>query len=96
MTHYIVAFMPQAIDDLERLDTPVAQRILKKLTWLSKSFDSLPGEMLSGEFKGFCRLRTGSYRVIYTADRERCVLTVHMIGHRRDIYKRRGSHQADR
>jgi len=56
--------MPQAIDDLERLDKPVAQRILSKLTWLSKSFDSLPAEMLSGELKGFCRLRTGSYRVI--------------------------------
>ena len=80
--------MPQAIDDLGRLDRPIGQRIINKLKWLSHGFDTLGPNTLSGEFRGLHRLRVGSYRVIYAADREHRVLTVHLVGHRRDIYKR--------
>jgi len=80
--------MPQAADDLRHLGKPVAQRILHKLKWLSQNFDDLTPRKLTGELGGFCRLRVGSYRVIYTANREEHELVIHLIGHRRDIYKR--------
>jgi len=88
VTGYRIIFMPQAGDDLRHLDKPTAQRILHKLKWLSQNFNDLTPEKLTGEFRGFCRLRVGSYRVIYTADREERELVIHLIGHRRDIYKR--------
>ena len=88
MTEYLIAFMPQANNDLRRLDKTVAQRIVYKLKWLSQNFDDLTPETLTGALKGFYRLRVGSYRVIYTAQQEEHLLMVHLIGHRRDIYKR--------
>lgn len=45
--------MPQATNDLLRLDKPVAQRIANKLKWLSQNFEELMPETLTGEFKGF-------------------------------------------
>ena len=87
MTEYLIVFMPQATDDLRRLDKPVAQRIIHKLKWLSQNFNDLTHERLTGELKGFCKLRVGSYRVIYTANQEEHLLVIHLIGHRRDIYR---------
>jgi mRNA interferase RelE/StbE len=80
--------MPQAADDLRHLGKPVAQRILHKLKWLSENFDDLTLQKLRGELREFCRLRVGSYRVIYTANREEHELVIHLIGHHREIYKR--------
>lgn len=80
--------MPQARDDLRRLDKPTAQRILHKLKWLSQNFKDLAPDRLTGELREFYRLRVGSYRVIYTANQEEHQLVIHLIGHRRDIYKR--------
>ena len=88
MTEYLIVFMPQATNDLRRLDKPIAQRILHKLKWLSRNFNDLTPNKLTGELRGFYKLRVGSYRVIYTANQEEHLLMVHLIGHRRDIYRR--------
>ena len=80
--------MPRAVTELRHLDKPVAERVINKLKWLSRSFDELTPEILTGELRGFYKLRAGSYRVIYTVNREEHLLLVHIIGHRRDIYKR--------
>lgn len=88
MTEYLIVFMPQASDDLRRLDKPVAQRILYKLKWLSQNFNDLTPEKLTGELRGLYRLRVGSYRVVYAVEQEEHQIVIHLIGHRRDIYKR--------
>lgn len=80
--------MPQAVDDLARLHTAIARRIVNKLRWLSQNYSNLTPETLTGDMKGFCKLRAGSYRIIYTANQKEHVLMVHLIGHRRDIYRR--------
>jgi mRNA interferase RelE/StbE len=80
--------MPQAVNDLRRLDKPIAQRILYKLKWLSQNFSNITPNKLTGELGGFYKLRVGSYRAIYTANQEERLLVVHLIGHRRDIYRR--------
>ena len=84
---YQVKFMPQAIEDVRHLDKVIAQRILTKIRWLSKNFDNLTPEVLSGEWKGLLKLRAGSYRVVYTVNQKSQLLIVHLIRHRRDIYK---------
>lgn len=86
---YTVEFSPEAVDDLGRLEKPIAQRILRKVKWLSENFDMLSPESLSAEFKGLFKLKVGSYRVIYEAAQHRRLLIIHLIGHRRDIYRKR-------
>jgi mRNA interferase RelE/StbE len=86
---YRVEFRPQAAQDFEKLDTATAERVLRKLRWLAGNFDSINPETLAGPFAGLLKLRVGDYRVIYQADREKQVLTVRLLGHRREIYKQR-------
>ena len=86
---YEVSFKPEAVDDLRRLDKAVAQRILRRVRWLSENFDSATPESLTGEFKGLFKFRVGSYRVIYEVARGEHLLTVHLVGHRREVYKRK-------
>jgi len=85
---YRIEFTQQAADDLQKLNKDVAQRVVSKLKWLSQNFDDLTPDVLTGELKGLYKLRIGSFRVIYSANRDAHLLTVHLVGHRRDIYKR--------
>jgi len=73
------------IKDVEKLDKPVAQRILRKINWFSRNFEELALEPLSGEFKGMFKLRVGEWRVIYTVAGETAV--IQFVGHRKEIYK---------
>ena len=84
---YQVKFMPEAATDLSRLDKVIAHRILTKIRWLSENFDNLTPEVLIGEWKGLFKLRVGSYRVVYTVSQKIQLITIHLVGHRRDIYK---------
>jgi len=87
VTTYQIRLMPDAAKDLNSLDMFVAQHIINKLKWLSQNFDNIAPQRLTGEFKTLYKLRVGSYRVLYTANRDKHVLIVHLIGHRRDIYR---------
>ena len=84
---YQVKFMPKAVEDLSRLDKVIAQRILTKIRWLSENFDNLTPEVLIGGWQGLFKLRVGSYRVVYTVSQKDQLITVHLVGHRRGIYK---------
>jgi len=84
---YQVKFMSKAVEDISRLDKVIAQRILTKIRWLSENFDDLTPEVLTGDWEGLFKLRVGSYRVVYTVSQKDQLVTVHLIGHRRDIYK---------
>ncbi|MCX5999378.1 MAG: type II toxin-antitoxin system RelE/ParE family toxin [Chloroflexi bacterium] len=86
---YQVEFRPEAIDDLRHLDKAVAQRVLRRLKWLSEHFDTVKPEALTAELKGLFKIRVGSYRVIYEAEPGEHVLTVHFVGHRKDVYKKK-------
>ena len=74
-----------AVKDLGRLDKPIEQRVLKKISWLSNNFESITPEPLSGEFKGTFKLRIGDWRVVYTVEGQ--TLIIQFIAHRREIYK---------
>jgi mRNA interferase RelE/StbE len=73
-----------AIKDLGNLDKPIAQRILKKIDWLSDNFEKVTPEPLTGQLKGTYKLRIGDWRVVYTIEGQ--TLVIQFIGHRRHIY----------
>jgi mRNA interferase RelE/StbE len=84
---YSVKFTSTAVDDLERLTKPIAQRILTKIRWLADNFEQLPPEPLTGSWKGVYKLRVGDYRVLYTFKTAESTITVRFVRHRRDVYK---------
>ena len=73
-----------AVEDLEKLDKPIAKRVLSKITWLSQHFNHITPEPLSGELSGMFKLRIGDWRVVYTLEED--VILIRAIGHRREIY----------
>jgi len=83
---YKIELRPEAIHDLESLDPSVVDRILKKLNWLKENFEIITPVPLKGELKGFFKLRVGDYRILYTHNKKQKLISVHLIGHRRDIY----------
>jgi mRNA interferase RelE/StbE len=84
---YGVEFRPEAVDSLRCLDKAIAQRILRRLKWFAQNFETVTPEALTAELKGLFKLRVGSYRVIYEIRRKEHLLIVHLVGHRKDIYK---------
>ena len=84
---YRVEFISEAVSDLRKIDKTIAQRILDKIKWLSENFEDVVPEILTGDFKGMYKLRVGNWRVIYGVDKEKRIIRVFMVGHRKDIYK---------
>ncbi|MBC8511365.1 MAG: type II toxin-antitoxin system RelE/ParE family toxin [Dehalococcoidia bacterium] len=84
---YQVEFFAEAEADLAELDTLVKRRVGRKIKWLSENFKSIVPEALSGEFKGKYKLRVGDYRVVYSINPNLKLILIHLIGHRREIYK---------
>jgi mRNA interferase RelE/StbE len=82
-----VNFTPGAENDLSKLDSQIAQRVLKRLRWLAENFDTINPEPLSGKWRGVFKLRVGDYRVLYTFDQPKRIIIVHYVKHRREVYK---------
>jgi len=80
-----IGWTDDAIEDLQRLDNPIARRILNKITWLSHHFNNITPEPLSGKLVGSFKLRVGDWRVIYTIQTDE--LVIQAIGHRSEVYK---------
>jgi mRNA interferase RelE/StbE len=87
---YKVAWHEDALDDLRRLDKSRAREIVAKVDDHLSEDPLALGKPLRGIFKGMHRYRCGDYRVIYTLDRKEERLMVLTIGHRKDVYKKRG------
>ena len=49
--------------------------------------DPFQGKPLSGPYKGLYRFRIGDYRVIYSIEKDRLVIFVLRIRHRKDAYR---------
>ncbi len=89
MAIFQIRLLDAAIRDLKRLDHPIRKRILERIRWLANSAEGVKPEALAGEFRGLYKLRVGDYRVIYEMLRSERIILIHLIGHRRDIYKKR-------
>ena len=87
MEGYNLFFSPSGRESLARLDKSVARDILKKLKWLSANAQNLVHLPLKGDLKGLYKLKVGPWRVIYQLDKENRAVVVHLVGHRREIYR---------
>ncbi len=83
---YLVEFTPGAINNLGLLTSANQQRTLNKIRWLSENFENISPQALSANLSGLFKLRVGDYRVIYSFDLESQRITIHKIGHRREVY----------
>ena len=84
---YSVDFSPQALEDVSKLDKAISGRILKKIEWLGAHFDALIPQPLKGKFHGIYKLTVGDWRVLYTFNTADRKITIHLVGHRSEIYK---------
>ncbi len=84
---FTVVFTPQAESNLTQLDRTIAQRVLRKIRWLAENFDDVTPEPLTGQWQGMYKLRVGDYRVLYTINQPEEQITVHLVRHRREVYK---------
>ena len=85
-----IEFERAAQKELEKLDKPIARRIL---TFLHQRVGKLDdprkiGQRLQGTLSEFWRYRVGDYRLICSLQNDRFVVLVLRIGHRRDVYSR--------
>lgn len=80
-----VEYTEKAVDHLEGLDPPVADRVMDKIDeateWTEHRLDPL------ANFP-YYSLRAGDYRAVITWDRKNDRLIVEAVGHRRNVYDR--------
>ena len=84
---YQLRLLDAAVEDLARLDKPVARRIVKRLSWFIENFDLIQPAPLTGNLAGLYKLRVGDYRVIYEILYDEHLILVHFLGHRREVYR---------
>lgn len=82
-----VSFTTKAEEDLASLDRNNAQRMLKKIRWLAENFEAVQPEPLTGQWAGVNKLRVGDYRILYTVVEDPQKIVIHVIRHRREVYK---------
>jgi mRNA interferase RelE/StbE len=85
---YEIHVQDSARRELSSLDKLQARRIVKRIRWLADNIESIPCDALTGSLTGFYKLRVGDYRVLYEVLWSEKVLVIHVIGHRKDLYRR--------
>ena len=86
---YSLNLLDSALRDLERLDTKVGWRIVKRLIWLATNIDNITPEPLKGDLSMFYKFRIGDYRALYNILEDEEMIIIHQIGHRKEIYRKR-------
>ena len=86
MTRYRIELRPAALRSLRKLDPHVRRRIQGAIALLAE--DPRPPNARKLKGRDAFRVRTGSYRVIYTIEDDKLLIVVVTLGHRRDVYER--------
>ena len=85
---YQIRVQDSAARELAQLDTQIARRVVKRIRWLAANMEAVKPDALSGELAGLYKLRVGDYRIVYEVFHSEQMIVVHLIGHRREIYRR--------
>lgn len=87
MPNYQVFFTKSARREFDRLPENVQQRVVDALQVLgSNPFSELLSIKKLRGAPSLYRVRLGDYRVVYTLEKDRLVVTIIKIGHRREVY----------
>jgi len=85
MYHY--QFTDPALKQLKKLSTSIQKRLIKKLDYYCQQKHPLRYAHPLTDFRlGSFRFRTGEYRLIFDVEDE--TLTILLVGHRREIYRK--------
>ena len=84
---YQIRILDPAARELARLDKQIGRRVVKRIRWLAENLDDVQPVALKGDLAGFYRLRAGDYRVVYEILHDERVIMIHLVGHRREIYR---------
>lgn len=87
MTHYRVELTRAAQRQLRRLDRQAQRRVQAAINLLAEDPRPPRAKALQGR-RGYLRVRTGDYRIVYTVRDEVLLVLVVALGHRREIYER--------
>ena len=83
---YKLEFKKSAVKEAKKLSTPVWNRIREQILDLQNSPTSQNSKPLRG-YKGYFRIRIGDYRVVYFVNKDKSMVTIFKIGHRKDVYR---------
>jgi len=83
---YKLDFSTEGRASLKTLDKDIAQRVLIKLKWLVQNAEYISHQALKGDLSGLYKLKIGDWRVMYEIENRTKIITVHKVGHRREIY----------
>lgn len=83
---YKIVFRKSAEKQLLKLPKPVGLKIIELIKQLGENPIPENSKKMSG-FKDIYRIRSGSYRVIYSIENDELIIEIIKIGHRQNIYK---------
>src|SRR3989442_15084172 len=79
MAWYRLAYRPEVVGDLAKIDKTMAQRLLDKTKWLASNVENLRHEPISPDLSGLSKYSVGEGRIFYSFDREEHRWDVHPI-----------------
>ena len=86
---YHVRILDTAPRELEKLDKQIGRRVVSRIRWLAANLESVRQEPLTGNLAGLHKLRVGDYRVLNEILCDEQAIVIHVVGHRREVYKGR-------
>lgn len=84
-----VRITPAARRDFGRIDRQFYPQIDRALLALADNPRPFNSESLTGSDKGYFRLPTGEYRIVYSIDYNKSIVYVTRIRHRGEVYRQR-------
>lgn len=89
MAAYTVEVRPAVRKALRKLSADVRKDVLAVMRGLAEDPRPPGARALQGQ-RPYLRVRSGDYRVIYAVDDAARLVTVAVVGHRRDVYRNLG------
>lgn len=88
MPWWRIAYRPDVIADLRKIDKQMAHRLLEKTKWLASNAENLRHDSFSAELPNLAKYAVGDWRIIYSIDAREHLLDVHLIAHRTELFSR--------
>ena len=86
MGDYSLTFASSAVRQLERLDPPIAHRVMASIKKLIQN-PRPPGCVKLHGSENQWRIRIGDWRVVYTIDEQARIVDIVAVRHRSDVYR---------
>jgi mRNA interferase RelE/StbE len=84
---YTILFKKSAAKELASFPTDTRKRIVEALETLKiNPFSELLKFKKLKSNENLYRIRVGDYRVVYTVERDKLIIVVIKVGHRKDVY----------